>query len=129
MQDQNRIQNYINNFRRHIAVYLKPGIGLACKVYPAQGRGAVLEWTLNPSAGNDDHFDNPDTSVNAILKKVPQRLVSGNLDGITFSGTNIALESGRIVLIKGEDDEGSWSDEGARLDVERIVQPLRERRP
>ena len=51
MQDQKLIQSYINNFRRHIAAFLKPGIGLACKVRPAKKGGAVLEFLLGSNVG------------------------------------------------------------------------------
>jgi len=34
------------------------------------------------------------------------------------------MEPNRIVLIKGEDDDSLWNDDGAKRDVERIVQPF-----
>ena len=125
MQDQKLIQSYINNFRRHIAAFLRPGIGLACKVRPAKKEGAVLEFLLGPNVENDDEYFPVEETVNAVLKHVQQKMVGGNLDGIKFAGTNISMEPNRLILIKGEDDDSLWNDDGAKHDVERIVQPFK----
>jgi hypothetical protein len=121
MQDRQTIQNYVNNFRRHISSYLKPGIGLSCKIYPSRREGAVLEFTIGPSIANEDLFEHPAESNNATLSVVPQRMVGGNLNAIRFSGTNISMEPNRILIIKGEDTPSLWSDEGAQDDVHRII--------
>jgi hypothetical protein len=125
MQDRKLIQSYINNFRRHIVAFLRPGIGLACKVHPAKKEGAVLEFLIGPDVQNDDEYFPVEETVSAILRHVPQRMVGGNLDGIKFGGTNISMEPNRIVLIKGEDSDGLWNDDGAKHDVERIVQSFK----
>ena len=80
MEDRETIQSYINNFRRHISALLKPGVGLSCKVYPAKNEGAVLEFTVGPNLSNEDEFDPSYDTVNAVLKKVPQRMIGGNID-------------------------------------------------
>ncbi len=125
MQDRKIIQIYIHNFRRHIAPFLKPSIGLACKVYPVEKQGAVLQFVLGMDVENDDKFLTVMETVNAALKHVQQKMVGGNLDGITFGGTNISMEPGRIVLIKGEDDDSLWNDAGAKHDVQRILQSFK----
>ncbi|MBU1208085.1 MAG: hypothetical protein KKH04_14340 [Proteobacteria bacterium] len=121
MHDYETIQAYVNNFRRHISPNLKPGIGLSCKIYPAQRGGAVLEFSIGPNIANEDHFEAAMESVNAILKVVPQRMVGGNIDALRFGGTNISMEPNRILIIKGEDIATLWSDEGAQSDVEKII--------
>jgi hypothetical protein len=121
MEIQNYIQEYINNFRRHIANRLKPGIGLACTVHPVKGEGAVLEFKIGPNIKNEDVFEPTQESVNAVLKVIPQNMVGGNLDAIRFSGTNISMDPNRILLIKGENDPSLWTDEGAENDVLRIL--------
>ncbi len=125
MQDRKLIQSYTNNFRRHIAAFLKPGIGLAFKVRPAKKEGAVLEFLLGPNVENDDEYFALEETVNAVLKHVQQRMVGGNLDGIKFGGTSISMEPNRIILIKGEDNESLWNDDGAKHDVERIMQAFK----
>lgn len=122
MHDHNTIQSYVNNFRRHISPYLKPGIGLSFKIYPAQEQGAVLEVSMGQNIPNEDHFESLTTSANAALvESVPQRLVGGNIYAIKFSGTNISMEPDRIILIKGGDDPNLWNDQAAKNDVERII--------
>lgn len=121
MQDRLIIQNYVNNFRRHLSTYLKPGIGLSSKIYSTTSEGAVLEFTIGPGIANDDNFESTLESVNKVLKVIPQRFVGGNIDGIRFGGTNISMEANRILIIKGEDATNLWSDESALNDVKRIL--------
>jgi hypothetical protein len=128
MNDTNKIQAYINNFRRHLAQHLKPGIGLSCHVYPVTGEGAVIEFSIGPNISSDDQFGHSRETVNRVLEVVPQRMVGGNTGGIKFGGTNISMEEDRIVIIKGEDEDSLWSDQGAQEDVQRIISPARARR-
>ena len=121
MKDQETIQEYVNNFRRHLSPNLKPGIGLSCKIFPAEEEGAILEFTFGPNIGNEDLFKEAKNNVNSILKMVPQRMIEGNIDGIKFGGTNISMEPNRIVLIKGEDNPDLWNDQAAKNDVEKII--------
>jgi hypothetical protein len=121
MHDYNTIQSYVNNFRRHISPYLKPGIGLSFKIYPAQEGGAVLEVSIGQNIPSEDQFKSVATSANAALRDVPQKMVAGNIDAIKFGGTNISMEPNRIVLIKGEDDPALWNDQAAKNDVEKII--------
>ncbi len=121
MQDQKIIQTYINNFRRHIAPYLKPGVGLLCKAYPSIQQGAILEFSFRSDVSNADQYSEPTDTINSALKKIPQRMFGGNLDGIRFGGTNISMEPNRIILIKGEDSSELWDDKGALNDVHKIV--------
>ncbi len=123
MQDTKIIQSYINNFRRHLSPYLKPGVGLACKVIPVEAEGAILEFSLGPDFKNEDKYLSPEDTVNAALKNIQQRMFGGNLDALRFAGTNISMEPNRIILIKGEDKFSEWDDNGARNDVSRIVAP------
>ena len=123
MQDKKTIQSYINNFRRHLSPYLKPGIGLASKVFPAKSEGAILEFSLGPDVKNDDQYMPTEETVNAALRKIEQRMFGGNLDALKFGGTNISMEPNRIILIKGEDTLSQWSDKGAKIDVKRIMTP------
>ena len=121
MQDIKTIQSYVNNFRRHISPYLKPGIGVTINIYPAREGGAVLEISMGQNITNDDQFKTVSLSANAALKGIPQSFVSGNIDGVRFGGTNISMEPNRIVLIKGEDKPDLWNDQAAKNDVEKIV--------
>jgi hypothetical protein len=124
MKDKKQIQSYINNFRRHLTPFLRPGIGVTVEVHPARQQGAILEIKLGPEVENDDEYLPDEDTVNAAIKNIKQNLVGGNIDAIRFGGTNISMEPDRIVLIKGEDQPTLWSNESAKHDVEQIVQPL-----
>lgn len=121
MDKRAEIQKYINNFRRHLAPYLKPGIGVISTVYPARQSGAILEFKLGSEHGNDDEFKDVLSSVNDALSQVQQRAFGGNLEGFRFSGTNYVMEDGRIILIKGEDGDEEWNDKAAQRDVSRLL--------
>ncbi len=123
MQDKKTIQIYVNNFRRQVATYLKPGFGLSFRIFPVKAEGAILEFSLATDAENEDQYMPVEETVNVALSKIKQNMISGNLDAIKFSGTNISMEPGRIVLIKGEDLASEWCEKGATNDVERIVTP------
>jgi hypothetical protein len=122
MRDRQTLQQYINNFRRHIASFLRPSVGLSCVAFPTEGPGAVLEFTIGPGIANEDHFRDPVPSVNAALAHIEQRAFGGNLAGFRFEGTNVILEENRIILLKGGDSSSEWDDDAALKDAMRIVQ-------
>lgn len=121
MSDFFTIQSYINNFRRHLSSFLKPNIGLSCKVYPVEREGAILEFTIGLGIKNSDEFMPLEQTINIALSKIPQHAFGGNLDGFTFGGTNVIAEENRIILIKGGNSSDEWNDEGAKSDVRRVV--------
>jgi hypothetical protein len=121
MKNLTILQSYINDLRRHISPHLKQGIGLTSVTTPAYGQGAVFEIKLGRDRKNDDFFNTAKPTVNDILKDIPQRLVSKDLNSVTFRGTNISMEPDRLILIKGDDDPDLFSDQGAKHDVDRIV--------
>jgi hypothetical protein len=120
MTSKNNIQKYINNFRRRLTPLLKPGIGLACNIYPAETGGAVLEFTIAPEIENDDIYKQTSPSLGRALSNIEQRAFGGNLDGFSFGGTNVILEGNRIIFIK-EDSAAEWSDNAAQNDVSRVL--------
>lgn len=125
MKDKQIIQGYINNFRRRIAQFLKPGLGIICNVYPADSGGAILEFTLGPGIENDDQYRNTGPTPAANLAQVNQGAFGGNLSGFVFAGTNVILEDNRIILIK-DDSPSEWTDQAAQRDVARVVSVQRE---
>ena len=102
---------------------MRQGIGLATKVLPSTGEGAILEISFGTNIPNKDEFDPPKKTINEALSSIPQRAFGGNLDSFKFGGTNVIMEDGRIILIKGENDESQWNDAAAQADVNRILPP------
>ncbi len=123
MKNKQTIQEYINNFRRRLAPYMRPGIGLACTVFPANSQGAILEFKIGPGISNTDEFRPESETVNEALTGIEQRAFGGNLSGFKFGGTNVIMEDNRIILVKGEDDPSQWNDSAADADVKRILPP------
>lgn len=120
MIDRSTIQAYINNFRRRLAPFLKPGIGLICFVHPAERNGAILEFQIGPGIENDDNYSPVSPTLGRALSGIQQRAFGGNLEGFTFAGTNVILEADRIILIK--DASGSeWDDAAAERDVRSVL--------
>ena len=120
MDDKRTIQEYVNNFRRHLASHLKPGIGLSCKISPAKIMGAVIEFSIGPGISNVDLFVEPKNTVNSILEGV-SHIFGSNIAEMKFLGTNISMGPNSIMLIKGENDPNLWNDQGAKNDVEKII--------
>jgi hypothetical protein len=121
MKDPNTIQRYINDFRRHFSAFVREGMGISCRAFPAEGPGALLEFTVAPGIASGDQILDPRQTVNHALQETPQKAFGTNLSGVVFSGTNLISEGNRIILVKGEDTEASWSDADARANVERIL--------
>ena len=128
MPDRSILQGYVNNFRRHIGRYLKPGIGIRCDVYPVRAGGAVVAFHLGTAEENDDTIHSASADFAAALSNVPQNAFGGNLSGISFHGTNTILEPDRMIFIK-DDTASQWRDSAAKNDVQRIVNGARGGRP
>lgn len=73
MKNKQTIQQYINNFRRRLAPYMRPGIGLACTIFPANSQGAILEFKIGTGISNTDEFRPESETVNDALAGIPQR--------------------------------------------------------
>lgn len=118
--DKKKFQSYINNFRRRLAQFLKPGVGLACNVYPSSDGGAILEFLIGDATENDDNYKEISSSLGGALSNIEQRAFGGNVEGFNFGGTNTILEPNRIIFIK-EANPKEWGDSSAQKDVEGLV--------
>ena len=116
-----KIQSYINNFRRRLARYLKPGFGLLCNIYPADNGGAVLEFNIGSALENDDVYHPKSKSLGSALSKIEQHAFGGDLEGFSFGGTNTILEGNRIIYVKAPDFK-EWSDSAAAKDVSALFE-------
>ena len=124
MTNQSQVQSYINNFRRRIASFLLPGMGLHCKIYPASSGGAVLVFKVGINVENDDEYQHTHSSLGSALSEIEQRAFGGNLEGFQFGGTNVILEQDRIIFIK-DGSPSEWSDSAAEQDVRSVLAPHR----
>lgn len=129
MKRTTRLKKYVELFRRNMEKFLAPGISIETVIYPVEKEGAVFEFLLNKEGKQTETFKRTKDSVGRVLSEVPQRMISGNLEGVTFGGTNLYLEANRILVIKGEDDSRSWSGNAVASDVERVVSTSKGGRP
>lgn len=119
--DKDKIQLYLNNFRRLISPYLQKDINFKSIIYPAND-GAIIELKFQITSPIKDEFRKNEESVTDSLKRINQHAFGGNLAGFKFSDTNIIMESGRIIIIK-DIQENQWTEEQVKKDVERIIHP------
>ena len=122
MKDKNIIKAYIANFRRHISSSLKPGYGLKATGVLSKEGGVVRFVFSNRSENSDEIFKSVETVGDAFKTLGLQSF--GDAKGVTFSGTNMVLESNGIYIIKGGQDE-LWTDSAAKEDVHKILHPPR----
>jgi hypothetical protein len=122
MKSKDIAREYVNNFRRHLSHFLKPGMSLRSEIILVKDGGGIVRFSFT-TKGSEDNF-------RPIVKTMPEALKTfeiknfGDGQGFVFSGTNMVLEGDSIYLIKGE-EISVWSDEGAKEDVNRILDAAR----
>jgi hypothetical protein len=124
VDDKVALNKYARGVIRNLKPNLRQDIDITLTVHPSQNVGGVVEVVLAPPAGRARNNRGIEIkaakgSVNEILKTVPQNLVGGDLEGVTFEGTNISMENNRIVFIKGDNEH--WKDTDAKIDVDKII--------
>lgn len=121
MQRKQRLEKYVELFKRNIASYLAPGVAVKTVIYPVEGEGAVFEFFFNKDGPSTEEISKIRKTVGKVLSEIPQQMISGNSEGIKFGGTNLYLEGNRILVIKGEDAQEQWNGEAVIDDVKRVV--------
>ncbi len=81
-----------------------------------------MEFAFAPDAPSDDDYRPESTTINEALRNVPQSAFGGNLNGFQFAGTNVILETGRIILIK-DDAQAQWTEQAAAKDIQGVLSP------
>ena len=121
MEDKGKIQDYVNSFRSLMGGHLRPQVGMKFNLFPVITSGALVEIELAPHRQNEEVYYPPSTTLSEALSKIKQKAFGGDTSGFRFSGTNVILDQGRIVLIKGDDDDLAWSVIGAKKDIDFIM--------
>jgi len=119
--DKEKIQLYLNNFRRFLSPYLRKDFNFRTIIYPSDD-GAIIELKFQKLAPVKDEFRKTEKTINDSLKRLNQQAFGGNLDGFNFSGTNYILEEGKIILIKDKNNS-EWNIEQAKKDVDKLLHP------
>lgn len=123
MENQKKLKKYTNAFIDALSPYLKKGFQVSATIHPASGEGAVIEFEIHEGKRSDITIVSTDPRVNDTLENIDQRMIGGNIQGVTFRGTNLYMDGQRVVIIKGEDEHTFWSNKAAGEDVGRVVSP------
>ncbi|WP_343330359.1 hypothetical protein [Polaribacter staleyi] len=122
--NKNKIQHYINNFRRKISPYLKKDIGLKTIVYP-YSKGVLLLFEFGPNVQNKDEYRSKSEKISEVLKKTKITFFGETNDNLTFQGTNTVMFDNNIAIIKDLTDN-EWTDKQASDDVSKILTPQKQ---
>ena len=79
----------------------------------------MLVFRLGTDIENDDVYHPPTASLGKALSQIEQRAFGGNLEGISFGGTNTILEADKLIFIK-DATTFEWSDAAAEKDMNAI---------
>lgn len=123
MENQEKLKKYTNSFIDALSPYLKKGFQISATIHPASGEGAVIEFEIHEGKRSDITIVSTVPRINDTLEKIDQRMIGGNIQGVTFRGTNLYMDGKRIVIIKGEDEHSVWSNQAASEDVGRAMSP------
>jgi hypothetical protein len=123
--DRQEIQNYINNFRRLFSRFLKPDVGIQSTVYPYD-KGSVIVYELGLNLQNKDDLRSSSKEITEALKRTNLFENEKGEQNHSFVGTNILLIKNKIVVIK-DDNSKEWTEEKAQLDIEKIIQPSKDK--
>lgn len=123
--DRQEIQTYINNFRRLFSRFLKPDVGIQSIVYPCD-KGSVIVYELGLNLQNKDDIRSKSREITDALKRTNLFENEKGEHVHSFAGTNILLIKNKIVVIKDENTK-EWTEEKALLDIEKIIQPSKDK--
>ncbi len=124
MNKRKELNRYIKMFTNDISQYIKNKASVSVEAYPVEGDGAVFEFVINDKpVAHKVQIHKAEKSLQKALSHVEQNLIDGDLDNVSFSGTNLLLDGNRIIIIKGGNNQDSWSNRAILEDVKKIVSP------
>ena len=116
-----KIQHYLNNFRRELSHYLKPDFNLKAIIFPSD-EGAIIEFEFRKDQPTKDEFRKHESTLAEQFHKVHIKILDDSNAAIRFTGTNIFLEPGKVFVIK-DSNEDEWTLERAKDDVKKLINP------
>lgn len=123
MNNQKLLKKYTNSFVTSIQQNIKKGYSVSANIHPARGKGAIIEFEIKENRKSEIEVRPTVATVNKTLSSIKQNMIVGNIEGVTFAGTNLYMEGNRIVIIKGDDDNNSWNNRAAEDDVKKVISP------
>lgn len=117
--DDKTYTKYVDYLTAALKPHLRKKINYEVHVYPSPDGGAI-EFKLGEGFSNRVILETSSSSLNEVLKTVPQNLVAGNLDDVQLLGTNIFMEGNRILFFK--DINSGWNKEDALKNAEQVIE-------
>jgi hypothetical protein len=122
MRREKDLKRYGKVLTEHLSNYLKDNLKVSCDIYPSVGPGALLVFNIAKDQRRE-RYNSPSKNVSEALASIDQNFISGDLKNVNFGGTNVFMDKSRIILIKGDDEQNTWSNKAAIEDVKKIVTP------
>lgn len=127
MNNQKKLKKYANQFIVRLKPSIRDGYNISAVIHPANSKGAILEFEINENKKSIVSLTPNSETINKTLQNIEQSLITGNMQNVTFSGTNVYMEGNRIVLIKGDDEHESWNNSAVEDDIQRVISPRSKR--
>jgi hypothetical protein len=122
MRREKDLKRYGKVVSEHLSKYLKDRFKVSYDIYPSNGLGALLVFNISTSQMKDS-YKSPSKNVSESLASIEQNFIEGDLKNINFGGTNLFMDNHRVIIIKGDDAQNTWSKKAAIEDVKKIVKP------
>jgi hypothetical protein len=123
MNNQKKLKKYAQSFIQELSNHLNKGFKVNATIHPADAEGAIIEFEIHEGRRSEVNILDSVPRINNTLERIDQRMIGGNIQGVTFRGTNLYMDGQRIVIIKGDDAHNEWSKSAATEDVKRVVSP------
>ncbi|WP_444890988.1 hypothetical protein [Microbulbifer sp. DLAB2-AA] len=122
MKREKDLKRYGKVFSQLLSNYLKEKFSISIDIYPTETDGAILKFNINDT-DKKVRLHKPAKSVGVALGEIEQNFIEVvDFSKVKFEGTNLFMDDNWVVLIKGENDQQSWSNKAAGEDVKRIVE-------
>lgn len=118
-------RNYFREFRKIHRAILKLKFGYKVKAFVSRKQGSMIFFSFEEGGDKFVSCEIVDEKIGAVLHKVPQKAFRGNLEGISFGGTNIIREANRLIFIKGDNTKNAWTTEIAIKDAWQEINTLK----
>ncbi len=122
MRREKDLKRYGKVLSENLSKYLKGDLKVSYDIYPSSAPGALLVVNVSKEKKRDS-YQSLSRTVSEALSLLNQNFIGGNLKNVNFSGTSIFMDGNRIILIKGDDEQNTWSNKAAIDDVKKIVKP------
>ena len=118
-------QNYFYEFKKIHRLILNPKFGYKVKAFVSKQQGSMIFFSFEEGSDEFVSYEIIDGKIGAALHKTPQKAFGGNLEGISFGGTNIIREANHLIFIKGDNTKNAWTSEKAQKDAWQEINTLK----